>query len=82
MGIKGRHIVIGTCHLLKPIKELEVEDLRVHREEVLRGEPQVEGDRGEVSRRKARHPSPEYRVGTVGNLTIPRIIVGERLKSA
>ena len=58
MEIKGRHIVIETYHPLKLVMELEVEDLRLHSGKVLRGESKVEGGRGEVSHRDARHPPP------------------------
>ena len=54
--IRGRHIVIGTCHLLKPVEEMEVESVQVHLGELFREEPQMEGDRREISHGKARHP--------------------------
>ena len=79
--IKGRHRVIETCHPPKLVVELEVEGLRVHRGEVFRGEAKVEEDRGKVLPREARHPLPEYRVDIVGNQTIPKITVGEKLES-
>ena len=79
--IKGRHIVIDTCHTLKPIVELEVDGLQEHVEKVLRGEPKVKGDRREMSHREARHPPPEYHVGIVENRIIPRIIDGEKLEN-
>ena len=53
-----------------------------HLRKLLQEEPQVEGDKQEVPRREVRPQPLEYLVGTVGNPTIPRIIVREKLENA
>ena len=64
-----------------------MEGLRVYPGEVLRGEPEVEGDpkmvgdKGEASHREAKPPLPEYHVGIVGSRTLSRIIAGEKFEN-
>ena len=82
MELKGQHRVIGTCHLLKPVMELEAEGLRVHPgEPKAELDPKVVGDKGEAFHRETRHPPPEYHVGIVGSQTIPRTTAGEKLEN-